>query len=1574
MPIEVLAAAARVEPSAVHSFISDLGRPLWHSDDAVQFRDEPTETWFRNKFAADNEKIRTYVGALEPLAEKFSYISKTLPQLLLKCGDYERLVRIALSDDQLPKDNPIDERDIRVFRLQFAFKAALRLNRLADAAQLAFRAGEEVAGNTRQLEVLKQNVDLIAPLQDEHRVQEIAYRQYLTSGWQGSENLYSASLLSCIKDFHGEAASYLRSARKWLQIYFRTRETFQGAELEMHPIHQQFGAAHIAEFAWTSLNLAGPKPAAKELMRWRPPDAVFTAAQILARRLIDAGRFKDIDAIARLGRENPHLIVGLTAEFTSVGKLPPKDCLRRTLNSISGRKSPFSKSTRSLSDDAITPALISFAEACASSRLPRKKIIKLLKSYAPTELERQVADDYYWDPRRTILRAVALFEVLRGNNNPNVEALLPNPEPNNTKVKVDDTDRRRVVAVANVMLPLYIHRARIIARDKNVMTSDSEEPFSTFESHIEMAYNLPSQLLPYEASLIRFEVCALNAQASKKTLTDFVEKVVANPKAKFRLPDRIRAARAAFRLPHLQEIRTQLETSCARIASEIDISEGPEGRADSFIDLARAVLPVSKSDASAYFHDAIEAASKFGDEMVDRWEALVAVARCSATKAAQPELAYRFVRCAEVVGDTVAREKYWNRNDVFRVMLHLDAPGTFAALSRWKDRDVGWFGDQLEALATEAVKTEKIGPDVAWALTGFKGCNHSGRYAAACIQKIREKQKRQQLLDAAVSDFERFGRNSDRWNQTSSIKALAEVSNECGLDSTRLEEIAAHFDREGPKNQNILGDSGTSNLKAKEDLPNWKSIFHGVDVLTPAGIARVLGRVNEMQPPRPINDVWRQLMSRVQSGKESEFLRVLLLLEGLDIFDIGNALEAIPLEWKNRAAVKRLWPSFLNSVGERLGHQLSHRGSLEYWMRNGRISDADLEHLRAGMLKGLAESPELADASAFFGFINNVSTRLSQSEAVKLTDFALSRFEKHIPNDFGDGQWGEWLVAPTAMEDAVAGMIWASLGSPYADIRWEAAHVVKRLGQQRCTDQIGSLMHWMRVGTNTAFGCHRYPFYSFHAKLYLLIALHRVAIDTPEILKTHVGILADVALNGVPHILIQKIAAEIATLLENYAPGTFPIETMERLEKVGKSVLPVLEKDQNTGRERSPWHERGEVDRTLKVHFAYDFDRYWFPALTRVFDLSEDEFVELAAQAAHQQLSAPSGDGYVPDPRQQQWNALERRGLRGWATHGEYPRVDNFSFYYSYHSVMSVAAKLISEMPVVQRRSRFRDDEDSWTYWLRHHLLSRTDGKWLADRRDPSPFLRAEWTRQSVNAIWLCGIKAEDFFEAIQVREFTPSWICVHGAWDDCQSEYEETITVDTALVHPETADALASALRSCEDQFHLYLPTDDEDRQNSRDPFKLLKWIRLNGEDHRGLDRFDPYAAEIYYPPDDIEKEYETLLGLSPDPERRWWSLDGETSPSFVSQIWAEEKDRQLHYPNRSGRRMVASPDLLRALCRKTDMEILFLVKIERQQHHHPSVRSEDEPYRLVPPSHKVFILGADGKLRDKTESYKLG
>lgn len=175
IPLPVLAAAAKVEVDTIKSFVSDLGRPIWHSDDAVQFRDEPTETWFRNTYSATKADIQAYAETLAPLAAHYTYVARALPALWHRSGEHDRLITLALSDDYLPEESPMDARDVRVYRLQYALKTALNAGRLADAARLALRAGEEMAGNQRQLSLLENNTDLMVALQAPHSRQNLGH-------------------------------------------------------------------------------------------------------------------------------------------------------------------------------------------------------------------------------------------------------------------------------------------------------------------------------------------------------------------------------------------------------------------------------------------------------------------------------------------------------------------------------------------------------------------------------------------------------------------------------------------------------------------------------------------------------------------------------------------------------------------------------------------------------------------------------------------------------------------------------------------------------------------------------------------------------------------------------------------------------------------------------------------------------------------------------------------------------------------------------------------------------------------------------------------------------------------------------------------------------------------------------------------------------------------------------------------------------------------------------------------------------------------------------------------------------
>ena len=175
----------------------------------------------------------------------------------------------------------------------------------------------------------------------------------------------------------------------------------------------------------------------------------------------------------------------------------------------------------------------------------------------------------------------------------------------------------------------------------------------------ETAYWKHQDQVPAEARAVRVQIAgdARNAPPAvlQKLLTPFLEEKNTPLTSEY-----LSALRVICRCEHLHSFQAIVE---AKVLGTIRAyrDAGPTETSDNYVALARAVLPNSLSEASAYFNSAIESVSQFGDEIVDRWESVVSAAREAISSAAKPVLAYRFIRCAELVGERVAREKHWDR-------------------------------------------------------------------------------------------------------------------------------------------------------------------------------------------------------------------------------------------------------------------------------------------------------------------------------------------------------------------------------------------------------------------------------------------------------------------------------------------------------------------------------------------------------------------------------------------------------------------------------------------------------------------------------------------------------------------------------------------------------------------------------------------------------------------------------------------------------------------------------------------------------------------------------------------------
>ncbi|MFC6331476.1 ATP-binding protein [Paenibacillus septentrionalis] len=1558
IPLKVLARAADVEEYTIRSFVAEMGRPLWLSDSSVQFRDEPTETWFRETYAASKEQIEFFIDQIKPLASEYSYVASAMPSLLLQAGMYTDLVELALSDNYLP-DNPIDKRNVRVYRLQFAFKASLKQESFVKAIKLALRAGEEVAGDKRQLELLTSNIDLIAPLQDEQRVQEFAFRRLFSGSWKGSVNVYSAALLSTVKNFRGEARSFLRAAENWLTLYFEDRDKKKEEDIRFH--HEELKNEEIMELVYTHFNLHGVERAFEFLISWYPEKVIYHISRQLFKRLMDLGEVSAARQFAKLGKRNQYLIIAFAHESLDIGYIPNSDVLCTCLDLLTAKRARISKIEDTFQDTTLQ-SVICFLESCAANKLPKEKIIRVLNHYFPQNASRSITSDYDNKDRAIFMRAQALKKVLLLDLEIDTNELLPKDLQHNTKYK-DEQKIREIKEVIDGLLPWYMLRVRclvggILDFDNEVAKVEKESGSATASRYRDY------DSLPTEVARVCCDVLMFHKFSGQMSVRTFYENYIKNNR--IFLPDHLKLVRSAFRLDHLAEHKRDFEQSAYDVIhSATDI--GPDERANYYIDLARALINVNRDDAAVYFNFAIDAVSKYGDEIVERWEAVVSLANQRKVDEFAPyDIAYRFIRCAELIGENVAREKYWDREEAVRTCIRLSPVTGIAALSRWRDREIGWFDHQLIALSEELVRNGYVAPTVAWSLSAFMTEFEIGDFSRLCIEKETSHVNRKYIFDSAIRELRINGVEGGVWDQ------IDEMAKKYSLHSNLLEEVIAYKRHIADEEGNTINQESTASLRvqSEESAINWNELLHDLDLVSSIGLRQAILRYDGL--PRTVRNseyLWREVYNRIPDSEAKKFFYELLKVDEADFYDIHDALMLVPEEWHRKMSIKIEWPQIMQLVGKRFATSLLERGTISFFTRRLHLGAENIPFIKKGIIEGLATHGDLVHATTFFGFVTIASQHVSTQEATDLLDFALSRFELHIESEYADGPWSQLLLPPVHMGNAFSGFVWSALGSPRSSTRWRAVHCVRRLAEAQCRDEVDALIDWMERDTVDAFGANKFPFYNLHARLYLLISLARVSIDNPNILLHHCNVFYKYALKSSPHILIQKYSADIALNIEKAQPGTYPEEVVVSIQKVGKSQFDKIELEDRWETRDSYWHASETIDTSLTFHHGYDFDRYWFEPLGRLFGITGEQVEELATDVVVNEWKMQHDGSYRNDPRYSLLrSSSEQQGT--YHSHGSYPRIDNYNFYLSYHAMLVVASRLLEKMPVVHSSDWY---EDEWYEWLHRHLLTRSDGYWLYDRRDPVPLYRRGWINEVRNPDWREEISNDDFLDGILSERNGELWLNVFGSWEDRDSERSESFYIASSLVSINTSQSLLHALSTCSNPHDFKLPDYEEDEMEiDVDIFKLKGWV-YQEEASKRLDEFDPHSAKVDYPPYRIGNSIAEKMKISCDYEKREWTLADESRASIICEIWAPIHDSHEDEEMCRGNRLTASLSFLKKLCSEFQSELIIEVQIRRRYREKSNMwREESNEYK--PPLSKIFILSADGRLRDTESYYDLG
>lgn len=1509
VPLEIVAATAGVGVELVRSIANDLQRPLIVREDAVQFRDEPTETWFRQRFRPSGAELNTFISRLKPLAAASAYVAAVLPALMLEAGMFDELVALALTSEALPQGSAIAKRDVELQRLQFALKAALRSKRYFEAIKLSMKAGGEAATDERQQNLLSQNTDLAARFLEPNQILEQVSRRLITGGsWTGSEHAYEAALLSSSSQLAGDARSRLRFAYEWLEHWSRARK----ARDEDHFDKASMQDEDIAALQLAELNLHGAAMCARQLRRWRPREVSFRVGRQLARRMIDAGRFAELDELAHEAGNDLGLVLAITMELGVIGRIPPRDAVERATALLASKHVKLAAPGDWRGDDTRLIAVSELVASAARLRIAtRLDLARVLDRYLPKQAPRGLATRFphEHDRRLAYLRAYSLRAKLRGRSVPLTEPAEPEiKKALQSKHGGYDSDADRYKRDIGVLLPWHDLWAAVLIKKVDpaelwASIEQSRKDGEQAEARTYEEYSSTGDEIAHIWSQILVAVAAREAEWLK---LDAWRKKLKYP---LFTPTLTAIARRAASLG-----QHGFALNMAAEAYKLGAGERAEAdsKADGLISLSRAVLTSSEAEARQYFNEAILVASRIGSENLNRWDAILHLASASAAEPMDdPEAAYHFARAAELTYEYVARDKHFPWDHTVEALTGLSPRSAPAILSRWLDRR---FGNEFRILPEliEALRDSgRLDPIASLCLLPMRGWWSLPKFLDAALKAASSQNER----TAIATEFLRYARFQG--GSPSDWRKIADILDALERPSTNADAMAEATARSEDQQQR----SETTYSTEKEAI-DWDSVFDGTDLLDPSSMSDALTRFKKLEGGFYPSQFYGAAISRLAAGSEASFLETLGRSGTIARYELSGLLEAIPTHWKSRVSVAPAIKELVKQVyrlecfsisASRYYQLLPHKAASE-------ASGLTIKELFEEAVEAIGQTTVPSGASDLFQLVGVLATFLSPEQAREALSYALNLLEPlHEARD-GDGPWSANLVPPSTVEASIAGYLWSALGSPEAERRWNAAHSVRMLASLDRTTIIDHLLDFASKKSAGPFADAELRFYDFHAVQWLAISLARAAKESATTIARCKSYLLSQTSPNNWHVLIRAFAAE--ALLALYKCGAISLDPDEinALEAINNSKIPVVNCHSFDRVRDGRSIERKWED--YRFHFGLDFPKNFLGPLGRVFGMSDPE-IEIEAEKIIRDDWRLEDDGrYNNDLR------ATRKYFRDNMSRarGDVSAVDDLQFYLSYHATMTLAGKLLDERPLHENLEDPDDDWHTFRRWFRSQGLTRNDGLWLADRRDPSP----------EECVTLPTTKDEHWPSSLddeQVDKFSllpDGRVVTSGRWTTYASRRRQDISVRSAMVSKGTAPALVRALQSHEGRyFHRLSYADEADGELSSANYILKGWVSDLGREEEGLDKFDAWAADIEHRTLAPSQSIIAQMGLEADATERTWQMNGMAALS--SEIWSEgppdEDGRRSH-----GRRLLAHPHFMDSLLKKTGMSLVVEVRAERQ------------------------------------------
>ncbi len=167
VPLDEYAGASEMKLQEIESFAADLSPLLERTGQGLMFRDEPTETLIRSRYASAPEALSRVAKSSLARQEASVYAARALPGLLQRLGDGDQLFKLAC-DERFPASisSTVGKRNIRYSRVKAAVLHAAKIRDHNQLVELLAEISTLAAVDQRGASYLLSNPDLVVAAQD----------------------------------------------------------------------------------------------------------------------------------------------------------------------------------------------------------------------------------------------------------------------------------------------------------------------------------------------------------------------------------------------------------------------------------------------------------------------------------------------------------------------------------------------------------------------------------------------------------------------------------------------------------------------------------------------------------------------------------------------------------------------------------------------------------------------------------------------------------------------------------------------------------------------------------------------------------------------------------------------------------------------------------------------------------------------------------------------------------------------------------------------------------------------------------------------------------------------------------------------------------------------------------------------------------------------------------------------------------------------------------------------------------------------------------------------------------------